>query len=75
MTRKDGSSFDDLAGYRINYRVQPDQLHCQIEVRDPTAARDQVTGHSPGVWHFTIVSFDSAFVESEPSEIVSKRID
>lgn len=75
LTRTDGSSFDDLAGYRINYGVQPDQLRCQIEMRDPKASSGRVTGLSPGIWYFTVVSFDSGLVESEPSEVVSKQID
>jgi len=74
LTRADGSPFDDLAGYRINYGVQPDQLHCQVEIRDPKASGGQVTGLSSGTWYFAVVSFDSGSYESEPSEIVSKRI-
>ena len=74
-TRTDGSPFDDLAGYRINYGITPDQLKCQIEIRDPKATSWEVTALSPGTWHFAVVSFDSGLVESEPSTVVSKRID
>jgi hypothetical protein len=74
-TRTDGSPFDDLAGYRINYGVMPDQLPCQIEIRDPQVTTWQVTALSPGIWYFAVASFDSGFVESELSGVVSKRVD
>ncbi|MEX1993124.1 MAG: fibronectin type III domain-containing protein [Steroidobacteraceae bacterium] len=74
-TRSDGSVFDDLAGYRVNYGVTPDELRCQIEIRDPQLTTWKVIGLSPGTWYFAVVSFDSGFVESEPSGVVSRRID
>jgi len=74
-TRTDGSPFDDLAGYKIYYGIAPDQLKCQIEIRDPTRTASRVPELSPGTWYFAVVSFDSAQVESELSGIVSKQID
>jgi uncharacterized membrane protein SirB2 len=74
-TRTDGSPFDDLSGYRIKYGVMPDQLPCQIEIRDPKLTTWKVTGLSSGTWYFAVVSFDSGFVESDLSDVVSKRID
>ena len=74
LTRVDDSPLDDLVGYRIKYGVQPDQLRCQIEIRDTRASSGQVKGLSPGTWYFAVVSFDSGPFESVPSEIVSKRI-
>jgi len=74
-TRTDGSPFDDLAGYRIKYGIVPDQLRCQIEIRDPGVTKWLVTALAPGTWHFAVVSFDSGFVESAPTELVSKKID
>ena len=74
-TQTDGSPFDDLAGYRINYGIAPDQLRCQVEIRDPKATSGEVTGLTPGTWHFAVVSFDSGFVESAPSNVVTKQID
>jgi hypothetical protein len=75
LTRTDGSPFDDLAGYRINYGVAPDQLRCQIEIRDPKVTTWKVTTLSSGTWYFAVVSFDSGFRESDLSGVVSKRID
>ena len=74
-TRSDGSPFNDLAGYRINYGNTPDQLPCQIEIRDPKVTTWKVTGLSAGTWYFAVVSFDSGFVESDPSGVVSKQVD
>ena len=75
VTQTDGSSFDDLAGYRIYYGVQEDQLRCQVEIRDPKATSWKIDGLSPGTWYFAIVSFNNGFVESEYSTISSKQID
>lgn len=74
-TRTDGSPFENLAGYRIKYGMSPDELPCLIEIRDPKVTRWKVTGLSPGTWYFAVASFDSGFVESELSGVVSKRID
>ncbi len=74
-TRTDGSPLDDLQGYRIKYGLAPDQLPCLLEIRDPAVTTWKVTGLSAGTWYFAVVSFDSGFVESELSGVVSKRID
>lgn len=74
-TRTDGSPFDDLAGYRIKYGMSPDELPCLVEIRDPKVTTWKVTGLSPGTWYFAVASFDSGFVESDLSDVVSKRID
>lgn len=74
-TRTDGSPFNDLAGYRIKYGVTPDQLPCLAEIRDPKVTTWKITGLSSGTWHFAIASFDSGFVESDLSGVVSKTID
>ena len=74
-TRTDGSPFENLAGYRIKYGMSPDELPCLIEIRDPKVTTWKVTGLSPGTWYFAVASFDSGFVESELSGVVSKRID
>jgi uncharacterized membrane protein SirB2 len=74
-TRTDGSPLSDLQGYRIKYGVMPDHLPCLVEIRDPKVTSWQVTGLSPGTWYFAVASFDSGFVESELSGVVSKRID
>lgn len=74
-TRTDGSPFENLAGYRIKYGVAPDQLPCLVEIRDPKVTTWKVTGLSPGTWYFAVASFDSGFVESDLSGVVSKQID
>ncbi len=75
LTRTDGSPFEDLLGYRIYYGVKPDELHCQVEIRDAKALSWQVTELSPGTWYFAVASVDRGFVESAMSGVVSKRID
>jgi len=74
-SRTDGSPLADLSGYKIYYGIAPDQLRCQIEIRDPKATNANVTGLSPGTWYFAVVSVDNARVESKQSDVVSKQID
>ncbi len=74
-TRTDGSTMDDLSGYKIYYGIEPDELRCEIEIRDPKAIAWEVPALSPGIWYFAVVSVDSAHVESELSGVVSKKID
>lgn len=74
-TRTDGSPIENLAGYRIKYGISPDELPCLVEIRDPKVTTWQVTGLPPGTWYFAVASFDSGFVESDLTEVVSKRID
>lgn len=74
-TRTDGTPLDDLQGYRIKYGIAPDQLPCLVEIRDSKVTTWKVTGLSSGTWYFAVVSFDSGFVESDLSGVVSKRID
>ena len=64
-----------LPGYRIKYGMAPDELPCLVEIRDPKVTTWKVTGLSTGTWYFAVVSFDSGFVESDLSGVVSKRID
>jgi hypothetical protein len=73
--RTDGSPLNDLAGYRIHYGVMPDQLRCQVEIRDPQVTTWKVTALSPGTWYFAVASFDSGSQESVQSAVVSKQID
>ena len=74
-TRTDGSPLVDLQGYRIKYGLAPDKLPCLVEIRDPSVTTWKVTGLSKGTWYFAVASFDSGFVESDLSGVVSKRID
>jgi uncharacterized membrane protein SirB2 len=74
-TRTNGAPLVDLQGYRIQYGLAPDQLQCLVEIRDPDVTTWKVTGLSAGTWYFTVVSFDSGFVESDLSGVAFKRVD
>jgi hypothetical protein len=74
LKRSDGSSFDNLLGYRVYYGARPDDLRCQLEIRDRSATSATIAGLSPGTWYFAVASFDSGFVESEPSPMLSTQV-
>lgn len=64
-----------LVGYRIYYGVDPTHLGCQVELPDISITRQSVTGLTPGLWYFAIVTFDDRFVESEASNVVTAQVD
>ena len=71
----DGSPLNDLAGYRIYYGTDPDNLRHQIDIADPSVRVWTVDGLTPGNWHFAVTAVRSGGNESEYSKIGSKTID
>jgi hypothetical protein len=70
----DGSTLTDLAGYRIHYGRDPNQLTRTVIVSNPGLTRYVVENLAPANWHFTMTSVNSNGVESSRSPTVSKTI-
>ena len=71
----DGSTLTDLAGFRIYYGVQRDNLTNSITLNDPQQTTHVIENLAAGrVMYFAISSFNRHQVESELSQIVSKEI-
>jgi hypothetical protein len=70
----DGSTIDDLAGFRIQYGTSSSALTQTIQVANPGLATYVVTGLSSGNWFFAVRAYNSGGAESANSSIVSKTI-
>jgi hypothetical protein len=70
----DGSALTDLAGYRIYYGRNRDNLTQVIELSNPGLTRYVVENLTPARWFFAMSSVNDDGVESDRSEIASKTI-
>jgi hypothetical protein len=70
----DGSTINDLAGFRIQYGTSASALTQTIQVSNPGLATYVVTGLSSGNWFFTVRAYNSGGAESANSSVVSKTI-
>jgi hypothetical protein len=70
----DGSSLTDLAGYRIYYGRNPDNLTQVIVLNNPGLTRYVVENLTPARWHFEMTSVNTEGVESRRTPTASKTI-
>jgi hypothetical protein len=70
----DGSTLTDLAGYRIYYGTNPNNLNNVAVLNNPGLSRYVVENLTPARWHFTMTSVNSEGVESARSAATSKTI-
>lgn len=73
-TNTDGSALADLAGYRIAYGTSPLSLTRSIQITNAGVSSYLVDNLTPGIWHFAVIAYNQAGVESRPSVTVSKSI-
>ena len=73
-TNTDGSRLADLAGYRILYGTAPNALDRTVDVTDPVATSRRIDGLASGTWHFAVLAYNSAGIESAPSALASRSI-
>jgi hypothetical protein len=70
----DGTTLNNLAGFRISYGSSSGALNQTIEVANPGLATYVVTGLSSGNWYFAVRAYNSGGAESANSSVVSKTI-
>jgi hypothetical protein len=70
----DGSALTDLAGYRIYYGRNRDNLTRVIELSNPGLTRYVIENLTQARWFFTMTSVNSSGVESSRSATASKTI-
>ena len=70
----DGSPFNGIASYRIDYGLDPAVLERTIEISNPGITRYTVEGLLPGVWYFRVTAFDADGNESLATPIGTKVI-
>jgi hypothetical protein len=73
-TNTNGTPLTNLSGYKIYYGTSPSSLTHSVQITNPGIASYAVGNLSPATWYFSLVSFNSANVESPFSQVVSKNI-
>jgi hypothetical protein len=69
-----GTPLTNLAGYRIYYGTNASSLNHSVKIVSAGIASYAIDNLSPATWYFTVVSYNTADVESSLSAIVSKTI-
>lgn len=72
--REDGTPLLDLTGYRIHYGRMSETYDYKIEIDNPGIVSYVVDNLDPGKWYFVAQTYDSAGLESNFSNEVSKKI-
>jgi hypothetical protein len=70
----DGSPITNLAGFTIMYGTSPSALTQTINVASPSTTTYMVSGLGSGTWYFVVQAYNSAGMESGPSNTGSKTI-
>lgn len=73
-TNTNGTPLTNLAGYKIYYGTSASSLTQSMNITNPGIASFVISNLSPATWYFSLVSYNSAKVESPFSEVVSKTI-
>jgi hypothetical protein len=73
-TATDGSTLENLAGFRIHYGNSVTTLTTVIEIRNPSISSYVVEGLAPGTYYFAVTAFTSNNHESERSNAGLKEV-
>ena len=74
VSKVDGSVLDDLAGFRILYGRDPEDLDHSVFIPDPAAHSFEFTTLEPGNWYFSIVAVNAAGLEGPATAPAMKII-
>ena len=72
--REDGTPLTDLAGFRIFYGQDPEDLDVVVELTNPGLSSYLIEYLGLGTWYFTMTAFDDEGRESARSDMASKTI-
>ena len=72
--RADGTPLTDLAGFRIYYGSDREDLDAVIELDNPGLSRYVVENLAAGTWYFSMTAYDDANLQSSPSAVVEARL-
>ncbi len=73
-TNINGTPLTNLAGSRIYFGTNSGSLNQSVEISNPGIANYVIGNLSPATWYFSLVSYNSANIESPLSQVVSKTI-
>jgi len=72
--REDGSTLDNLAGYKVHYGLSQGNLNTVVVLDNAGLSSYVVDNLEKGTWYFAVTAFDAAGRESQFSNIGSKMI-
>jgi len=70
----DGSPLTNLAGYKIYWGTNQNNLANFATVNNPGLATYVVTSLTPATWYFQTTALNSQGAESSPSNVASKTL-
>jgi hypothetical protein len=70
----DGSALTNLAGYRIYYGRNPNNLNNVAVVDNPGLTRYVIGNLTPAIWHFSMTAVTAQGVESSRTQTASKTV-
>ena len=73
-SKADGSSLDDLAGYRIAYGRDAEVLDHSIFIDDPAQTSYEFAMLDSGTWYFAVTAVNANGLEGPPTIPVRKTI-
>ena len=73
-SKLDGSTLDDLAGYRICYGRDPEDLDHSVFISDPSQTSYEFSTLDAGVWYFAVISVNANGLEGPPYGTARKVI-
>ena len=74
LSKVNGEPLDDLAGYRILYGRNSEDLDNSVFISDPNATSYDVDSLGSGIWYFAVVAVSSSGLEGPPTTVASKSI-
>ena len=73
-TNTDGTALTDLAGYRIYYGANADNLSQSVQINTVGLQTYVMDDLEPGTWYFAVMAVTADGAESALSDIVVKTI-
>jgi len=70
----DGSPLDDLAGYRIVYGRNAEDLDQSVFINDPAQTSFEFTTLEEGIWYFAVIAVNANGLEGPPTTPAMKSI-
>jgi hypothetical protein len=74
MSKVDGSPLDDLAGFRILYGRDSNNLDRSVLINDPAATSYEFSALPSGIWYFAVVGVNASGLEGPPTVTAMKSI-
>jgi hypothetical protein len=74
VSKVDGSVLDDLAGYRILYGHDPEDLDHSVYIANPDAHSFEFATLESGTWYFSIIAVNAEGLEGPATAPAMKII-